>query len=154
MARNLGSAGQRTTAVTTAVSFQNLVGGTTIDTVVRDISVSFDGAVVTNAPDDIQVYLATSAGTFPVAAAATTKVDKRSATALIATFGAGIATVEPTAQTQVFRWHIHPQTGLLWQGTPYMDEVVVAGAAAFVGVRHVTAPAASIDIDHYFVFEE
>jgi hypothetical protein len=154
MARNLGSASARTTGITTAVSFENLICATTIDTVVRDVSVSYDGTVVTNAPNDVTCNFAASSGTFPNAGVATQKSDNRTATALIATFGWGIATVEPTTQLIVFRWHIHPQTGLLWQGTPFMDEIVTKASVGWVDLKHSTAPAASIDCDHYLIFEE
>jgi hypothetical protein len=154
MARNIGRAGTRTTGITTAVSFQNLVAATTIDTVVRDISVSYDGTVVTNAPNDVSILFATSSGTFPISTPVPQRVDNRSGTALIATANYGIATVEPTGQLEVFRWHIHPQTGLLWQGTPFMDEIVIVASKSWLVAKHTTAPAASIDVDAYYVFEE
>jgi len=154
MARNIGRAGTRTTGITTAVTFQNLIGATTIDTVVRDISVSYDGTVVTNAPNDVSVQFNTSAGTAPTSTPVPRKVDARTGTALIATCNYGIFTVEPTGLAEAFRWHIHPQTGLLWQGTPFMDEIVLLASAAWLGLKHTTAPAASIDVDAYMVFEE
>lgn len=154
MARNIGRAGTRTTGITTGVTFASLTAATTIDTVVRDVSISYDGTVVTNAPNDVSVNFATSAGTGPGSTPVPQRVDNRTGTALIATATYGIFTVEPTAQLEIYRWHIHPQTGLLWQGTPYMDEIVIVASKSFINIKHNTAPAASIDVDEYVVFEE
>jgi hypothetical protein len=154
MARNIGRAGTRITGVSTAVTMLQLVASSTIDTVVRDISVTFDGTVVTNAPIDTQTLFQSTAGTPAGTTPAPTKVDNRTGTALLATAGFGAFSGEPTAGNEVFRWHIHPQTGQLWQGTPYMDEIVIVASANRLGTKFATAPSASIDTNIYYVFEE
>ena len=160
MARNLGRTGLRITSISSAITMLQLQGGSTIDTVIRDIGVSFDGTVVTNAPIDTQVLFQTAGSeAFTGTTPAPTKIDTRSQTPLLATMGYQ-ATTEPTAGNEIFRWHIHPQTGILWQGTPFMDEVVASaystGSSVIprVGIKFATAPSAAIDTDLYFVFEE
>lgn len=160
MARNLGRTGLRISAISSAITMLQLTTPTTIDVTVRDISVSFDGTVVTNAPIDVQtLFQTTGSEAFTGSTPAPTKVDQRTGTPLLCTMGYQ-ATTEPTAGNEVFRWHVHPQTGQLWQGTPYMDEIVASpystgsAVAAKLGTKFATAPSAAVDTDIYFVFEE
>ena len=157
MARNIFRLGTRLTSISTAITIAQLVAASTVETVVRDISVSFDGTVVTNAPTDVQILFQTSGtGTSGATTPAPTKVDARTGVAIIATAAYSFS-VEPTAGNEIFRWHVHPQSGYTWQGTPYMDEIVNeanATATRNMGIKFATAPAASIDCDVYIVAEE
>ena len=150
MARNIGRAGIQLLAITTVKTLLQLVAPANQDIVIREVGISFDGTNVTATPIDVAVLFETSAGT--ATALTPTKVDERTPTALQSTAQDNFS-AEPSLGGEILRWYVHPQTGLVWQATPYQNEIIVKGGDR-VGLKIATTPSASIDANIYFIFEE
>jgi hypothetical protein len=90
---------------------------------VKEISVSFDGIVNTNAPIQVTVVRQTTAGT--MSALTLQKWNEADDETLQAT-AQHTATVEPTTGATVLGEQVHPQGGYTWQA-PFGGDLVIKG---------------------------
>jgi hypothetical protein len=118
---------------------------------ILEIGITFDGVLNSDKPLDIQALVQTTAGTS--SGGTVTDLDQTSPATAKTTTLVGFSSTEPTASTPVFhRWFVHPQSGLIYVFQPGKE--IVVPISTRLGIRIVSTPTTSLDVNIYVIFEE
>ncbi len=130
--------------------------GADVGIVIKEVSVSFQGIVTTEAPYEVELLRCTDAGTggSSLTPRAMNQAVVEGTISSQTTATKGTFSAEPAASDVIKNWHVHPQTGLTYPFPPNQELVCIeTGGAAYIAVRLVV-PTVSVDCEVYMVWEE